>query len=345
MHKKRIAIIGASGYTGSELVRLLLAHPRAEIIAITSESQTGKEFSEIHPQFRNICHLSLSKAADVPALKPDLVFLALPHGVSMDMVKAFSNAPFPVVDLSGDFRLSNAADYEEWYKMTHSYPQGISDAAYGLPEFFSDEISGSRLVANPGCFPTGAILALAPLLKAGWIASDQIIVDAKTGITGAGVKASATTHFPDVYDNFKAYGLKTHRHTIEIEDILHRISGHKTRVQFQPHLLPVDRGILSTIYARPLRDISQKDLNELYTETYRDKPFVRRTSTPPSIKEVRGSNYCDLYYTLDERTGNLLLISAIDNLVKGAAGAAVQNMNLLLGLEETMGLTQIPLKP
>lgn len=346
MSKKQIGIIGATGYTGSELVRLLVNHPEVEIAVITSEGRAGERFSDVHPFFTGIVDQPLVSSKEIDNYALDLVFLALPHGISMEFVKRFRDKPFKVVDLSGDFRLNSQAVYEEWYKTKHTYPEAIEKAVYGLPELYSDTIANAHLVANPGCFPTCSILAVAPLLKSNHITADTpIIIDAKTGVTGAGIKASAVNQFSNVNDNFKAYGLKTHRHAIEIEHVLNGLSDHNTTIQFTPHLLPVDRGILATTYIRMEGDHSEEELTRIYSDFYRDKPFVRVRNAAPTIKDVRGTNYCDIYVTYDTRTKNLIVISVIDNLVKGAAGQAVQNMNLLFGIDETTGLHQIPLNP
>ncbi|GET24491.1 N-acetyl-gamma-glutamyl-phosphate reductase [Prolixibacter sp. NT017] len=345
MGKKKIGIIGATGYTGSELVRILVNHPEVEIALITSESRAGEKFSDIHTSFRGIVDIVLQPASQLEKTDLDLVFLALPHGVSMDFVKKYHQKPFKIVDLSGDFRLDSPEVYHEWYQKEHVYHEGFDSAVFGLPELNRENIKQSELVANPGCFPTTAILGLAPLLSEGMIESRGIIVDSKTGVTGAGVKPKEVTHFPNVNDNFKAYGLKKHRHTIEIQDTLNKLSSEEVSLQFTPHLLPVDRGILSTIYARPFKEMTTADLNALYLRYYKGHPFVRITPEAPSIKDVRASNYCNIFITFDERTGNIIVLSAIDNLVKGAAGQAIQNMNLMLGLDETAGLKQVPVNP
>ncbi|HKK59283.1 MAG TPA: N-acetyl-gamma-glutamyl-phosphate reductase [Salinivirga sp.] len=345
MTKKRVAIIGATGYTGSELVRILVNHPEVEITMITSETYAGKNITDVHPFLQGIADYKLHSVEDIDAANADLVFLALPHGVSMDFVKRFQNKPFKIVDLSGDFRLQTPEVYEEWYQKAHSFSQGFSLAKFGLPELFSDEIKQSNLVANPGCFPTGAILGAAPLLADDYIEASPLIVDSKTGVTGAGIKSKPVNLYSNVNDNFKAYGLKKHRHTIEIQEVLGAVAGNDIAVQFTPHLLPIDRGILSTIYAKPKKSITDNDLQEIYSKFYAGKPFVRLRNQVPATKDVRGSNYCDIYTTYDDRTGMILVISAIDNLVKGAAGQAVHNMNLMLGLEERAGLNLVPVQP
>jgi N-acetyl-gamma-glutamyl-phosphate reductase len=345
MAKKKIGIIGATGYTGSELVRILTNHPDVEITMITSESRSGELFSDVHPFLQGIADQKLVSINQINEYELDLVFLALPHGVSMDFAKRFKDRSFKIIDLSGDFRLSSQKVYEEWYNLDHIYPEGIEKAVFGSPELYFDEIKAARLTANPGCFPTTAILGLAPLLADKLIDTDTIIVDSKTGVTGAGIKAKSVNMYSNVNDNFKAYGLKKHRHTIEIQGILNRVSGKDTLIQFTPHLLPVDRGILSTIYTRPTEKIDNKKLKELYASFYANAPFVRLREQEPSIKDVRGSNYCDLFVTYDERTNMIIVISVIDNLIKGAAGQAVQNMNIMLGLEEAKGLNLIPLNP
>ncbi len=343
--KKKIAIIGATGYTGSELIRLLSRHPDVEISICTSESRTGEMLSDVHPFLQGIADQKLMSINQVNDYEPDLVFLALPHGVSMDFVKRFADSSFKIIDLSGDFRLSSAEVYENWYNMKHIYPEGIGKAVFGCPELFGSKIKDASLIANPGCFPMSAILGLAPLLSKNTVHADLLIVDSKTGVTGAGITAKAVNLYSNVNDNFKAYGLKLHRHTIEMQEILDRVSGKKTLIQFTPHLLPVDRGILSTIYARPFRAIDDNSLKGIYEEFYSDAPFVRIRKQAPAIKDVRGTNYCDIYATYDERTGMIIVISVIDNLIKGASGVAVQNMNLMFGFGETTGLDYVPLNP
>ena len=342
---KKIGIIGATGYTGSELVRILSEHPEIEITVITSETHAGKPFSDVHPFFDGRVNFTLSSMDELNPEELDLVFLALPHGVSMDFVKKYKDAPFKIIDLSGDFRLSHESVYETWYKKKHSHAEGFKTAVFGSPELFSEKIKDAKLVANPGCYPTSAILALAPLLSAKLIETAPIIVDSKSGVTGAGVKPKVATHFSNVHDNFKAYGLKNHRHTIEIEEIADKIATTKTTIQFTPHLLPVDRGILTTVYARPVTSVNDKFLKEHYEDFYDNAPFVHITNTPPSIKDVRATNYCNIYVTYDPRTNLIVVVSVIDNLVKGAAGQAVQNMNILFGWDETTGLKHMPIHP
>jgi len=345
MHKRRIGIVGATGYTGSELVRILAGHPGVEISVITSESRAGDRFSEVHPFFRGIVDNELESAENIENHDLELIFLALPHGISMDFVKKYKDKPFKIIDLSGDFRLDSPGTYKTWYQKEHSYPEGFDRAVFGLPELFRDQIKKAGLVANPGCYPTSAILGAAPLLKQKIVDASVIIIDSKSGVTGAGVKAKTGTHFPNVNDNFKAYGIKHHRHTIEIQNILQQVSGDQALVQFTPHLLPVGRGILSTLYFRPVNSIIAEDLNKIYSDFYAEEPFIRLCQNPPAIKDVRGSNYCDIFTTFDNRTGMIIVVSVIDNLVKGAAGQAVQNMNLMLGFPENEGLRMIPVSP
>ncbi len=341
----KAGIIGATGYTGSELVRILHHHPEVEIALITSESHAGKMFSDIHPQFEGLVDYQLSSSAALSDVTLDVVFLALPHGVSMDFVKKLYHTGIRMIDLSGDFRLDGPETYKEWYHKDHTFKEGFERAVFGLTEFFRQEIQSASLIANPGCFPTGSLFALTPLLKAGLVEPGRIIVDAKTGATGAGVKAKTITHFPNVNDDFMAYGLKTHRHTIEIQQMASRLSGQMVMVQFTPHLLPVDRGILTAVYAFPVREITEKALRKLYHDMYDNEPFIRVRSQAPSLKNVRGTNLVDVFPVYDERTGHIMVFSAIDNLVKGAAGQAVQNMNVMLGIDETSGLETFPLQP
>ncbi|PJB56769.1 MAG: N-acetyl-gamma-glutamyl-phosphate reductase [Bacteroidetes bacterium CG_4_9_14_3_um_filter_41_19] len=345
MGKKKIGIIGATGYTGSELVRILTNHPEVEISLITSESRAGELFSDVHPFLQGIADQKLVSVDRIDEFELDLVFLALPHGISMDFVKRFKDKNFKIIDLSGDFRLSSPEVYEAWYQIDHLYPEGIKQAVFGSPELFYDDIKNARLIANPGCFPTSAILGLAPLLSAKLIETEPIIIDSKTGVTGAGIKAKTVNLYSNVNDNFKAYGLKNHRHTIEIQGISDRIAGQNTLIQFTPHLLPVDRGILTTIYARPTGETDEISLRKEYEKFYANAPFVRLRKQAPAIKDVRGTNYCDLFVTYDARTNMVIVISVIDNLIKGAAGQAVQNMNIMFGLDETSGLNLIPLNP
>lgn len=345
MPKKRIAIIGATGFTGSELVRILHHHPEVEIVSITSESRAGEKFSDVHPFFQGIVDVKLESIKNIKNHDLDAVFLALPHGVSMDFVKEHHNADFKIIDLSGDFRLSTPDVYKEWYGQDHVFQEGFESAVFGIPELFSDEIKEGKLIANPGCYPTSAILGLAPLMKENLIKMDQVIIDSKSGITGAGVKPKEVNMYSNVNDNFKAYGIKSHRHSIEIQETLSKVAGSQATIQFTPHLLPVDRGILSTMYTKPRGAFSEESVKALYQDFYSDKPFVRIRESAPAIKDVRGTNYCDIFVTYDDRTENIIVVSAIDNLVKGAAGQAVQNMNLLFGWDETTGLNQIPLNP
>lgn len=344
-HKYKVSIVGASGYTGSELARILINHPEVDIVSITSESHKGKRFSDLHGQFSGIIDFELISADDVDINNVDVVFLALPHGVSMEFVKRWADEGVKIIDLSGDFRLSSPEVYEDWYKKDHTFPGGFEKAVYGMPELFSDAISSATLVANPGCYPTASILSLAPLFAAGIAIPGGAIIDAKSGATGAGVKASNTTHFSNVNDNFKAYGLGNHRHTVEIQEQLSFLMKKSVILQFTPHLLPVDRGILATSYLSVDKEMDQEKLTSLYKDFYENKPFVRLRNQAPSIKEVRGSNYADIYPFWDDRTKRAIVITAIDNLVKGAAGQAVHNMNIMLGLNESIGLQQVPMQP
>ncbi len=341
----KVGIVGATGYTGSELIRLLSRHPDVTIDVITSESRAGEKVSDVLPQFSELADMKFEAIKDIDNYNLDILFLALPHKVSMKYIAEKGVKDHKIIDLSGDFRFQRKEVYEEWYKTPHLAPKYMANAAYGLPELFRSNIRKASLVANPGCYPTSAILALAPLLKNKIIKSRDIIVNSASGVTGAGAKAKESTHFPDVFGNFSAYGLHTHRHTPEIETSLKRYTGTKTQVTFTPHLLPVDRGILTTTYSTPSKPIDSELLSIAFDSFYKKEHFVRVVDTPSSIKNVRGSNFADVYASYDERTNKIITVSAIDNLVKGAAGQAVQNMNIMLNLIEKSGLKQYPLCP
>jgi N-acetyl-gamma-glutamyl-phosphate reductase len=343
----KVGIYGASGYTGQELLRLLLRHPQAEVVALTSRRYAGVPVSDIYPVFVDLTDLTFVDASpeDV-AGAADIVFLALPHGVSMAVAPIFLKAGKKVIDLSADFRLRDVATYERWYSR-HTARDIIKESVYGIPELYGDEIAKAMLVANPGCYPTSVILGLAPLLKANWIDDSSIIADSKSGVSGAGREPQVGTLFCEVDEGFKAYKVGQHRHTPEMEQEIGVLAGHDVRISFTPHLLPITRGILSTIYATLRKDVTTAELIDIYRVFYKGKKFVRvyNAGTFPNISSVRGSNYCDIGLTVDARTKRVIIICAIDNLVKGAAGQAIQNMNLMCGLSEDTGLTMISLFP
>jgi N-acetyl-gamma-glutamyl-phosphate reductase len=343
----KVGIYGASGYTGQELLRLLLRHRQFEIVAVTSRRYSGIPVSDIYPVFVGLTDLAFINASpeDIAALA-DVIFLALPHGVSMDMVPIFLRAGKKVVDLSADFRLHDVSVYEQWYSR-HTTPDFIKESVYGIPELYRDAIAAARLVANPGCYPTSVILGLAPLLKADWIDDTSIIVDAKSGVSGAGREPQVGTLFCEVDEGFKAYKVGKHRHTPEMEQEISILAGHDVRISFTPHLLPISRGILSTIYATLRKDVTDMDIVDLYREFYEGKKFVRiyKAGTFPDISSVRGSNYCDIGLTIDRRTKRVIAICTIDNLIKGASGQAIQNMNLMCGISEDTGLNMVSLFP
>jgi len=340
-----VGIIGATGYTGSELTRILTHHEQINLEMITSRSYAGKKISDVHPYLEHICDMTLTNPSKNDISSLDVIFLALPHGVSMKFIKDIGLDGPKIIDLSGDYRLKNKETYEKWYEMDHVYPEGIDHAVYGLPELFRKEITNAHLVANPGCYPTSAILALAPSLISDLIDPTSITIDSKSGVTGAGAKAKKATHFPRANEDFRAYKVGLHRHTPEIEEVLSTKSEQDISVLFTPHLVPLNRGILTTVYAKAKDDVTKKNLIRAYNDLYKKEPFVRLRRNPPNVQSVRGSNYCDIYPMIIKRTGHVVLLSAIDNLVKGAAGQAVQNMNIMLGFDEKEGISHIPLSP
>jgi N-acetyl-gamma-glutamyl-phosphate reductase len=340
----RVGVYGASGYTGLELLKHLLFHPAVAVTAITSRRYAGVSLSDVYPVFQGLSDLTFMDASpDDVARVVDVVFLALPHGVSMTAAPAFLAAGKKVIDLSADFRLRDAGSYEQWYEK-HKAPALLGQAAYGIPELYRETIRNASLVANPGCYPTSVILGLAPALKAGWIDTASIIIDAKSGVSGAGREPQVASLFCEVNEGFKAYKVGgQHRHIPEMEQELTVLAGREIRISFTPHLLPVNRGILSTIYGSLQRDATPAELTDVYRRYYHDEPFIRvcKPGTFPNISSVCGSNGCDIGVTVDIRTKRMIIVSAIDNLIKGAAGQAIQNMNLICGFSEETGLTGI----
>lgn len=335
-----VAIAGASGYTGVELVKLIANHPQAQIKVITSNRYKDQSFADIFPSMRSfdtlICEaLDISHMAD----SIDLVFLALPHKVSMDHAPAFLEKKIKVVDLSADYRFTHVNAYESAYQ-PHSSSHLLAQSVYGLSEIFKADIEKTDLVGNPGCYPTSILLPLIPLIKEGLIRPEHIICDSKSGVSGAGRGLSLATHYCEVNDSFSAYKIGGHRHTPEINEKLSQFGKSEVSVTFTPHLLPLTRGMLSTIYARTTGSVNEKMIEAVYTDYYKDSPFIRLLNKDqyPAISHVRGTNCCDFGFHLDEQTGQMIIISAIDNLLKGAAGQAVQNMNLMFGLKERTGL-------
>jgi N-acetyl-gamma-glutamyl-phosphate reductase len=343
----KIGIYGGGGYTGQELLRLLLRHPHAQVVAVTSRRYAGVPVPDVYPVFVGLTDLAFTDASpeDI-ASAVDIVFLALPHGVSMDAAPIFLAAGKKVIDLSADFRLRHIATYERWYSK-HTAPDIVKEAVYGMPELYGKEIAEARLVANPGCYPTSVILGLAPLLAARVIDDSSIIADSKSGVSGAGREPQVGTLFCEVDEGFKAYKVGQHRHTPEMEQELSILAGCDVRISFTPHLLPITRGILSTMYAALRKEFTTADLIDLYKAFYKGKKFVRvyKEGTFPNVSSVRGANYCDIGLTVDGRTKRVIVVCAIDNLVKGAAGQAIQNMNVMCGFGEDTGLKMVSLFP
>jgi N-acetyl-gamma-glutamyl-phosphate reductase len=341
----KTAILGASGYTGAELVRLLAHHPSAELRVLTANSHAGKEMAEVFPHLGRVKLPRLEKIEDVKLDDMDVVFCALPHGTTHEVVAALPER-VKAVDLSPDFRLFDIPTYEEWYG-AHKAPDLQQSAVYGLTELMRDAVKGARVVANPGCYPTSAILALAPLLAGGKIERDGIIIDSKSGVSGAGRAAKEANLYGEVAEGIHAYGIASHRHAPEIEQELTRAAGTDIAVTFTPHLMPMSRGILSTIYVRLAGGASVADLRATLAARYDDEPFVGvlPEGVAPATRHVRGSNHCLMNVFADRAPGRAIIVSVIDNLVKGASGQAIQNMNLLFDVPETAGLEQEPLFP
>ncbi len=343
-----VAICGGSGYTGSELLRLLYYHHDVNVTAITSERFVAKDITDLFPylhHYRGITYEPLIKE-DIHD-KADLFFMALPHTSCQEAVNYFYQKGKKIIDLSADYRLKDPATYEQWYGVKHGFQSTLKKAVYGLPELYKESIIEASLVANPGCYPTSALLGLYPAIKHQLINTDKIVIDSKSGTSGAGRKSDISLSFSEVSEGFRAYGIASHRHTPEIEQELSLLANKEINVNFTPHLLPVNRGILSTIYAYLNKDIEIENTIELYRKIYNNEPFLRILEKDkfPDIKNVCGTNLCEIGIGINRRTKTLIIVSAMDNLVKGASGQAVQNMNIMLGIDETTALKSLPVLP
>ncbi len=336
----KVSIIGSSGYAGIELFEILRKHKEVEIINLISKTYQGKKIGELYPKYRDINLEFTWKDYKEVAKESDVVFTATPHKVAMEFAKELYNEGTVLIDLSADFRFEDYKVFEKWYKVEHKSKELLDKTVYGLPELYKEEIKRSDLIGNPGCYPTASILGLAPLLKHHLIDEESIVIDAKSGTTGAGKKLSEKLHFPERNENFSPYSPILHRHIPEIEKELSKICGkNDIKITFTPHLVPMDRGILVSIYAKLIKNISQKEIDEIYKEFYKDAYFVRIIEEGlPDTKAVSYTNFCDIALRVDERTGRILVFSAIDNLIKGASGQAVQNMNIRFGLPEETSL-------
>ena len=332
----RVAVQGATGYTALELLRILLRHPQAELTVATSRSETGL-LSEVHPSLTGRSDVRMSQlSAEEIAEQADVCFCCLPHVASMESIPHLLTAGLKVVDLSADYRLRDPGVYEQWYGHVHTDPTRLGTTIYGLPELYREQIPSQQLVANPGCYTSTSILALAPLLKAGMIEPKGIIIDAKSGVSGAGRTPKLGTLYSECNESLSAYGVGNHRHTPEIEQVLSDVSNSKVEVLFTPHLIPMDRGILATIYATPTHPVTTADVTSVLREHYAREPFVRVVEHLPRTKDVAHTNYCDI--TARVVRGRILIFAVLDNLIKGAAGVAVQNFNLMCGFDESTGL-------
>jgi N-acetyl-gamma-glutamyl-phosphate reductase len=344
----KVSVLGATGYAGQELVRMLYQHEHVEIIGLGTQSYAGKPFSEIYPHFNGILDIECQNI-DAPSLinEADVIFLALPHGLSLPYVEAAAKKGKRIIDLGADFRLKSPEIYTKWYEKSGPSLELLKKAVYGLPEVYRQEIREANIIANPGCYPTTAILALAPLVKNRLIDLNNIIIDSKSGISGAGRSTVVNSLLSEADNDFKAYGLPQHRHTPEIEQELTLLAGDDIKVTFTPHLIPMVRGMLSTVYTMPKENVYLKEIEKAYQNYYVNEPFIRilPKGQYPHTKWVFGTNYCDIGLSWDERSGRLRIISAIDNLVKGASGQALQNMNIMFGLDESMGMNRIAIYP
>jgi len=340
----KVGIVGGTGYTGVELLRLLAQHPQAELTTITSRKEAGMPVADMFPNLRGRVALAFEDPATAPLSKCDVVFFATPNGIAMTQTRELLDAGVRVIDLAADFRIKDVAVWEKWYGMQHACPDLIAEAVYGLPEVNREQIRKARLIANPGCYPTAVQLGFLPLIEAGVVDTTHLIADAKSGVSGAGRKAEVPTLLAEAADNFKAYGVAGHRHLPEIRQGLSRAADSEVGLTFVPHLTPMIRGIHATLYAKLTKEV---DLQALYTQRYRSEAFVDvlPPGTHPETRSVRAANTCRMSIHRPQGGDTVVVLSVIDNLVKGASGQAVQNMNILFGLDETMGLNQVPVLP
>ncbi len=340
----KVGVVGGTGYTGAELLRLLAQHPEVELMAITSRGEAGTAVAEIFPNLRGRVTLKFTDPGKSPLSDCDLVFFATPNGIAMQQARALLDAGVRVIDLAADFRIKDVSLWEKWYGMPHASPELVAEAVYGLPEVNRDQIRGARLIANPGCYPTATQLGLLPLVETGCVDTAHLIADAKSGVSGAGRKTETSLLFAEASDNFKAYNVPGHRHLPEIRQGLSLAAGHQVGLTFVPHLTPLIRGIHATLYARVTRE---EDFQGLFERRYADEPFVDvlPPGSHPETRTVRAANICRIAVHRPQDGDTLVVLSVIDNLVKGAAGQAVQNMNLMFGCDECAGLTQIPVLP
>lgn len=343
----KVGIIGATGYAGSELLRLVSGHPKVKIEMIAGRSHIGEAYGQVYENFRHTDETICEENLEMLGSRCDVVFLALPHGLSGGKVSEALLSQTKVIDLGADFRLSDADIYEKWYGAKHENKGLLDEAVYGLTEIHRSDIAKARLVANPGCYTTCSILALYPLLKEGVLEHNNIVIDAKSGVSGAGRVMEPAIHFCEATESVKAYKIASHRHTPEIEEQLSLAAGKELQLIFTPHLIPMNRGILATCYGKPKGNVTKNQLQEIYQQYYGEEYFIRlcKPGVFPETKWVKASNFCDIAVTIDERTSSIIVISALDNLGKGAAGQAVQNMNLLFELDEKTGLDNVPAFP